>query len=129
MSFTRTQIVVPITQALQLTSGSGTAVNTLLSAGANYKFVIGIFVASTDTVARVVDLYIETGSGDLVFGSVSVPAGQGTGGLPALEILLPMLPTTWDGLPLSQSGFIRVSLEVALTAGKVMNFLLVGGLQ
>jgi hypothetical protein len=74
-----------------------TSLVTLFTAGTNDSIVKAINVQSTDTAARVVQLWVNDGSNDFLIGAVNIPLRSGdTGAVAAIDLLggtlLPSLP-------------------------------------
>jgi hypothetical protein len=104
-------------------NADGTTVKAI-SAGANFAHTTkNILATSTDTVARVVDVYLRTGSVNYLAGSVSVPAGAGTGGAAAVDLLASLTLGTGGVVVLHGSDSWQAGMEVAVTTGKEVDIL------
>lgn len=103
-----------------------TALKTLFTAGANDAVVKAINVQSTDTAARVLNLYVNDGSTDYLLGAVNIPLNSGnTGAAATIDLLggtlMPSLPYDANGkriLPLPAGYVLKVSSQTAVTAAK-----------
>lgn len=97
---------------------------TLYTGATNDSVVKGISVASTDSSARNVQLWINTGTGgDKLLGTVAVAANSGNGTVAAVDLLsgllIPALPYDQNGkrvLPLKTGVILKASVP-AVTAG------------
>jgi hypothetical protein len=119
------------TQSLKLTGvkilpADTTTLKTLFTAGANDSVVKAINVQSTDTAARVVNLYVNDGTTDFLVGAVNIPLNSGnTGAVAAIDLLggtlLPSLPYDSNGkrvLPLPAGYVLKVSSQTTVTSAR-----------
>lgn len=135
---------LPVTQNIQMSfatlvtgsgiiSGeSGTSVSGLVSvytAPADDAIVKSIMIASSDTSARVVGLYVRSGSADYVIGHVNVPIGAGiTSGTTAnIDYLtspyvtgFPLDSSGKPVLPLQSGSILKAGAVTAVTNGKTI---------
>jgi hypothetical protein len=99
---------------------------TVVTAGGNGGKLFGLSVTSTDTTARVAQVWLTRGATSYLLTAVSIPALSGTDGTtPNIDLLN---NTQWPGLPydgnaqnfvLLQGGdLIQVSLTTQVAAGK-----------
>jgi hypothetical protein len=101
-----------------------TSLVTLFTAGANDTTVKAINVQSTDTVARVLQLWVNDGTTDFLLGAVNIPLRSGdTGAVAAIDLLggtlLPSLPYDANGkriIPLPAGYILKVNSQVAVSA-------------
>jgi hypothetical protein len=101
-----------------------TSLVTLFTAGANDTTVKAINVQSTDTVARVLQLWVNDGTTDFLLGAVTIPLNSGnTGAVAAIDLLggtlLPSLPYDANGkriLPLPAGYILKVNSQVTVSA-------------
>ncbi len=119
------------TQAIKLSGvkilpADTTALKTLFTAGSNDSVVKAINVQSTDTAAKIVNLYVNDGSTDYMIGATSIPLNSGnTGSAATIDLLggtlMPSLPYDANGkrvLPLPAGYILKVSVQTAVTAAK-----------
>jgi len=107
-----------------------TTLKTLFTAGADDSIVKAINVQSTDTAARVVNLYVNDGSTDFLIGAVNVPLNSGnTGAVATIDLLggtlLPSLPYDANGkriLPLPAGYVVKVSSQTTVTSAREITF-------
>lgn len=107
-----------------------TALKTLFTAGSNDSVVKAINVQSTDTAARVVQLWVNDGSTDFLIGSVNIPLRSGDNGTAATidllgGTLMPSLPYDANGkriLPLPAGYILKVNSQATVTAAKEITF-------
>ena len=123
------------TQSLKLSGvkilpADTTALKTLFTAGSNDSVVKAINVQSTDTAARVVNLYVNDGTTDFLVGAVNVPLSSGnTGSAATIDLLggtlLPSLPYDSNGkrvLPMPAGYVLKVSSQTTVTATREITF-------
>ena len=109
-----------------------TTLKTLFTAGVNDSVVKAINVQSTDTAARVVNLYVNDGTTDFLIGSVNVPLSSGnTGTAATIDLLggalMPSLPYDANGkriIPLPAGYIVKVSSKTTITAATEITFVL-----
>lgn len=126
---------VPFTQTLKhgsntIVAADTTAAKTVFTAGSEGSVVKALQAVSDDTSARVLNVYVNTGAGDLYLGSVNVPTLSGTNGLstaPAVDLLsgtlMPGLPYDANGkrvLPLPAGALLKVSSQTTVTSAKTV---------
>jgi len=128
--------VPPTPNSANVDSGTSSAtftfvtglLNTLYTAAGNDAVVKAINVSSTDSVARTLSIWINTGTGgDKLVGAVSVPAGSGnTGALASIDLLggtlLPSLPYDANGkrvLPLKAGTIVKVSVPTVTASTNI----------
>ena len=107
-----------------------TALKTLFTAGSNDAIVKAINVQSTDTAARVVQLWVNDGSTDFMIGAVNIPLRAGDNGTAATidllgGTLMPSLPYDANGkrVLLLPAGYIlKVNSQATVTAAKEITF-------
>lgn len=106
-------------------NADGTTKKTVVTAGVNGTKVVGLTATSTDTAARVCQVWLTRSAVSYLLVAVSVPIGAGSDGvIPNVDLLSLIL---WPGLPVDgvspffflQSGdTLQVSMAVAVTAAK-----------
>ena len=100
-----------------------TALKTLYTAGSNDAIVKAINVQSTDTAARVVQLWVNDGSTDFKIAAVNVPLRSGDNGTAATidllgGTLIPSLPYDANGkriIPLPAGYILKVNSATTVT--------------
>jgi len=110
----------------KITPADTTDLKTLFTAGTNDSVVKAINVQSTDTAARVVNLYVNDGTTDFLIGAVNIPLRSGDNGTAAAVdllggTLLPSLPYDSNGkriLPLPAGYVLKVSSQTTVTAAR-----------
>jgi hypothetical protein len=123
------------TQNIKLTGAKilpadASALVTLFTAGTNDSVVKAINVQSTDTAARVVQLWVNDGTTDFLIGAVNVPLNSGnTGTAAAIDLLggtlMPSLPYDSNGkriLPLPAGYTLKVNSQSTVTAAREITF-------
>jgi hypothetical protein len=114
----------------KITPTETTTLVTLYTAGSNDAIVKAINVQSTDTAARVVQLWVNDGSTDFLIGSVNIPLRSGDNGTAASVDLLggtlmPSLPYDANGkriLILPAGYILKVNSQATVTADKTITF-------
>lgn len=86
-----------------------------------------ILLTSTDTAARVIDLYVPQLGTDQIIGSVNVPAGSGYNGLPPVDMVAAIFAGSNGQLVLGPGQELLIGAETDLTAAKVVNAQVFGG--
>jgi len=119
--------VQPIVNGVTILNADGTAPKSITTAQTSRIRVDSILVSNTDTIAHVVRLYALISAVAYLIGSVSVPAGQGTAGTPAIDLLASALPITQVGIALAASVTLQASVEVVMTGATVLTINVVGG--
>ena len=107
-----------------------TALKTLFTAGSNDAIVKAINVQSTDTAARVVQLWVNDGVTDFLIGAVNIPLRSGdTGAVATIDLLggtlMPSLPYDANGkrVLLLPAGYIlKVNSQATVTAAREITF-------
>jgi len=107
-----------------------TTLKTLYTAGTNDAIVKAINVQSTDTAARVVQLWVNDGATDFLIGSVNIPLRSGDNGTAATidllgGTLMPSLPYDANGkriLILPAGYILKVNSQATVTADKTITF-------
>jgi len=114
-----------------INNATGTALQTILTAGTDGGALTELTATSTDTAVIIVELHINNGTISSKIGEVSIPAGSGTNGtLPAIDLLaaatLPIVNS--DGAVILQGTFLfQVNAKVAITAATELHITGVGG--
>lgn len=116
----------------ELATADGTTARALWTAGANGSLIESIAIASTDTSAVEVDLYLSDGATTYRLGSVAVAAGAGTDGgttAPTNGLNQTELPWLRDDLTLALGPdcILMAAAHAAITAAKVVDLVVFGG--
>jgi len=114
----------------KITPTETTTLVTLYTAGSNDAIVKSINVQSTDTAARVVQLWVNDGTTDFLIGSVNIPLRSGDNGTAATidllgGTLMPSLPYDANGkriLILPAGYILKVNSQATVTADKTITF-------
>jgi hypothetical protein len=112
--------------AAVITPTETTTAQTVFTAGSNDAVVKAINVASTDTAARVLSLFVNDGSSDILIGRVNIPANSGNNGTAAAidllgGTLLPSLPYDANGkriLPLPAGYILKAGTTTTVTSAQ-----------
>jgi len=112
--------------AAVITPTETTTAQTVFTAGTDDSVVKAINVASTDTAARVLSLFVNNGSSDILIGRVNIPANSGNNGTAATVDLLggtlmPSLPYDSNGkriLPLPAGYILKAGTTTTVTAAQ-----------
>ena len=108
---------------ITLNTASGTGVVTLVSpaGGSTVMETTDITVTSDDTVARVLKLIYNDGVNNFNYASLLVPAGVGFGGKSGVSLLKNIEQFAAALTPAFATGSLRVQLETAMAATKIMS--------
>lgn len=111
------------TSVASFVNADGTAEKTLVTAGSNGSRIDAVSITSTDTVARVLNVSINTGSTSYVVGTVNVPANSGTDAATTAAVkLLQIGNLAWldaTGSVFLKAGWkLNLSPQVAVTSPK-----------
>ena len=112
--------------AAVITPTETTTAQTVFTAGSNDAVVKAINVASTDTAARVLSLFVNDGVSDILIGRVNIPANSGNNGTAATVDLLggtlmPSLPYDANGkriLPLPAGYVLKAGTTTTVTSAQ-----------
>jgi len=112
--------------AAVITPTETTTAQTVFTAGAEDAVLKAINVASTDTAARVLSLFVNDGSNDILIGRVNIPANSGNNGTAATVDLLggtlmPSLPYDSNGkriLPLPAGYILKAGTTTTVTSAQ-----------
>lgn len=117
--------------AVLINTASGTALQTIMTAGSEGGALTELIATSTDTSAIIVEMHINNGTTSFKIGEVIVAAGSGTDGSTAAVNLLnstsiPIVDA--DGAIILQGTYIfQVNAKVAITAATALHITGVGG--
>lgn len=112
--------------SVTITSADTTTLKTLFTAGSNDSDVKAINVATDDTAAVNLKLYVTRGGTDYLLGTINVPIASGSNGTAvSVDVIndtsLPGLPLDSAGkrfIPLKTGDVLKVGALVTMTAGK-----------
>lgn len=120
--FVQTPKFTPIT----IVNADGTNKKTVATAGANGSKVTGLIIASDDTAAKVMQIWLTRSAVSYLLATVDIAALSGFDGI--VPVVNAMNSTEWPGLPVDNDGQVyfflesgdtlEISLTVAATAGK-----------
>lgn len=127
MSSTPTYVASPNPGLAQIANADASSLKDLVTAGSSGTKVTGINVASTDTSARVIQLWQTRSATAYLIGSLSVPAASGNDGSTISANLLGLiggLPVDNDGNPyilLKSGDKLQVSSTTTVTSAKIVH--------
>lgn len=127
MGLSQLEEKTPFEQQQTFANADGTALKDVASLTTSNYRIDAIFVTSTDTAARVIDLYWNNGGADSLLGSANVPAGAGTGGAATVDLVATILGTSPGQFVLPATHKLRASMESAVTAAKTVDVTALGG--
>ena len=124
-----------ITPAAFTNADAANTKKTIATAGADGSKVVGVMSSSTDTSARLGQLWLTRAAVSYLLSSTSVPALAGSDGVVATANL--MTTTVWPGLPTDNDGqrylflesgdTLQVSFTTQVTAAKEVDVVAVFG--
>ncbi len=111
----------------QYVTADGTNPKNIFTGVPTASRVDSVVLQNTDTIDHVVD--IATGHASVTVGlcSVNVPAGAGTGTTPPVELFQALALNNVPCIYLNSAEVLRISLAVAMQAGKQLNVSASGG--
>lgn len=123
-----------ITPAAFTNADSANTKKTIGTAGTNGMKVVAVSIASTDTSARIAQLWLTRSATSYLLASYSVPITSGSDGSTVSANLLasyvwPGLPVDADGQPylfLESGDTLQVSFTTQVTSGKEIDVVAVG---
>lgn len=123
------------TWAYQITNATGTTIETLVTAGVNGSKVEAVNISNTDTVAHTLSLYINDGTTNHLFATISIPASAGNAtGTPPVNVLasanMSSLPYDANGnkfLYLKAGYALNIAITAAATTGTLIDAVATGG--
>lgn len=134
MSSTPSFVATPkITPQSWTNSDSANTKKTICTAGSSGSKVVAIVVASTDTTARVFNLYLNRSSTSYLLGSVTVSVTAGSDGATATANLfsgLSALPKDNDGqsyLFMENGDILQANNATQVTSGKEVDVTVIFG--
>ena len=121
-----------VTSNNSIANGDGTALQTVLTAGADGGAVTLMSATTTDTSEVIAVLTLNDGTTAVIIGEVTVPAGAGTdGATPAKNLLdnvaMPGALQADGSLVMGPTAVLSVSAKVAVTAAKTLDVTASGG--
>lgn len=114
--------------AIVFDDGNSPGTLTLTPNDKTLRRVDTILAANNDTIDHVVNLRINIAASFYWLGSVTVPAGTGFDGVPAIDLLAACVPVTQVGLNLFSFNYLEINVPVALNTGKGLWLTTFGGL-
>lgn len=73
---------------------------------------------NTDTVAHELSIWLDNAPTAHGIGSVTLPAGAGTGAIPAVDVFAALLPASFHYLYIQSGGAFYASVAEAISSGK-----------
>lgn len=119
----RTALVTPV----QIALADGVALKTLATGALSGQRVDDILASNNDTIPHVLELALTVGAVTYALGSVSVPAGTGWAGAPALSLGATLLPPLQAGWLLGYNNLLKVRVTVAMVGAFVCDVVGFGG--
>lgn len=119
--------LTPRVDGVQYTSTDTTTKKTIFTPGTNGSRIDGITVASTDTAAVLLNVYLNDGTTDFFLGSVNVPAGTGYSGGARVDVLASLGTPATGALVLPSGRTLKAACNATMTASKVLDLLVQGG--
>ena len=129
-------VQTPQTSPVSFTNGDGLTKKTLITGGANGTKVVAINAATTDTAAKVLQLYLTVSAVDYLISSVSIPASSGLDGTNAAvnmltATMIPSLPVDNDGQRYvflkDTTQSVRAAVTSTTTSGKQLDVIAIAG--
>lgn len=128
MPVTSTPVLVqtPSLGLVTILPADTTSLKTLVTAGTNGSKVTGVTLATDETSARTIELWVTRSATNYLLGAANVPIGAGsTAGVNAVDLMgvIPGLPIDNDGQPyllLMSGDVLKVSCTGTITAAKTM---------
>jgi hypothetical protein len=117
----------PVCQATLFTSADTTVGKSILATQNGPQRIDDIVLCSTDTAAIQFDLFLRIGSTSTLLGSVTVPAGSGTGGVAPVLFFEHLAFTNYQGVNLAGNMTLFGSCEATMTAAKTLTVTALGG--
>jgi hypothetical protein len=124
MSATPAFVSTPKTTPISILPADTTTKKTVATAGASGTKVVGLIVTSTDTAARVVQLFLTRSATNYLLGAWTIPALAGSDGSAGTQDLLNIfsgLPRDADGqryFYLESGDTLTVATTTTVTAAK-----------
>lgn len=117
----------PFNACAQIAPGAGTGTVVLVDVAHGARRVDTLIAVSNDTVANVVDVLLQNGGTTNVIGSAALAAGAGLGNLAAVDLLAALKLGANNGIPLQSGDQLLVSVETAVSTGKIVSVTALGG--
>ena len=118
---------MPATNAVAFLPATGTNYQTLITGLYSSFRVDAILATNSDSVDHVVLLALNQSGTRHVIGSATIPAGAGTGGAAAVDVLALAMPATVAGIPFVAVESLDAKMVVAVGAGNTVELCVVGG--
>src|SRR5712671_365909 len=117
----------PWSQRAIVDNSAGVGLTTVALASFGMARIDVLLAVSNDIIDHVVEVHFGTSAGDAVIGSFTLPAGRGTDGTKAMDVLAECSPATLVSLPLDEGEELDVLMQVAVTIGQTITVTSVGG--
>jgi len=119
---------VPVVATAAILPADTTGAKSLYTAPASGARFDDILIWNNDTIAHELNLTLRNGGTPYGIGSVSIAAGAGTAGAPAVNLAATLAPTAQAGWVLPSGVSLELNVSVAVQAGKVLAITAFGGL-
>jgi hypothetical protein len=116
-----------LNQSRLVVPADGTGVLALVTATTTDRRIDTLLCANRDGIAHVVSLVFTNGAVVTQLGSVSVPAGTGYAGTPAIDLLVACFPVSQAGLAIQPTQLLGIQLAVAVVATFDLSVTALGG--
>lgn len=115
-----TQAVSPVAQETTFLPADTTVAKAIVTAPGGPWHLFEITVTSDDTAARVIDIFVRSGSTNFLLGSISIPAGSGLAGVVPVAFVAFAIPSTLVGLDFPGAISLQAAMETTITAAKTV---------
>lgn len=117
----------PVWQVTSFVNADGTTAKQVFANSGGPARVDAILIVNNDTIAHVVNLFLRSSSANFLMGSISIAAGVGTGGVPAVDLISSLFPAQVDAISLNTTLTLQLSLAVAMTGATTLTVMMVAG--
>jgi len=117
----------PFYLATAFTSADTTVAKQILGQATGPFIVEAINVASDDTAAQVLDIFVRTSATNSLLCSVSIPAGSGKNGVVTVDALANLPTDVRAALNFTVSQTLQAALEATMTAAKTITVQVLAG--
>ena len=118
---------IPVLAACELDSGDGTTPKQIYAAD-YYDVRLDTILITTNSLVDIgVCVFMNINSNGYSIFGMTIPAGSGFGGVPAVDVIGEMVTHNVGGLLLPKNQDINIYVTEALAAGKVLDVVAMGG--
>ena len=117
----------PLAQGYQLQNGDGTNAQFVYSGDPSGSRFDSIMVTNDDVIAHNLEFQVTVNGVKFSIGSIAVPAGAGTGGVPAVEAIAALALGGIGAVILPPLSELYVRAEVAVTGAHTVSVTALGG--